>query len=562
MKAGMKDNEIPHSAEPTEQRPHRIPPQPAQLEKLPPCRANCPSGTDIRGWITTIAQREKLGLSDGEAYRLAWQKIVEVNPFPAVMGRVCPHPCEAGCNRADKDGAIAVNQLERFIGDWALEQGLQLQVPETDRKLESIGVIGAGPAGLSFAYQMVRRGYQVTVYERYPKAGGMLRYGIPVYRLPEDVLDAEIDRILELGVELHLNTRIGRDISPGELRERHKSLFLGIGAHKGRLLGVLGEAGPGVWTGTDYLSRVNQGEDIDLGARVAVVGGGDTAIDAARAARRSGAEVAVLDRRTREEMPAIDSEVEEAMQEGIRIEYLVSPVSIKRGEPELQTVTVRRMELGLPDESGRRRPVPIQGSDYDIPVDTVISAISQEPDWDNLTGLHPGDGGDRAQADAWGHVDEQVWAGGDVLTLGIASSAIARGRLAAEAVHARLRGLPSPELTRPDPIGTPAVKLDYYPPKARLTPSQLPPEQWLKTPNAEIHTGIQEEQFRAEVSRCLSCGQCFGCEHCWMYCAHTCFTRLEEVRSGAYFFVTLDQCQSCGKCVDVCPCGFLQVRSP
>jgi NADPH-dependent glutamate synthase beta subunit-like oxidoreductase len=513
MNAGMKDNEIPHSTEPTDPRPHKLPPQPAQLEKLPPCRANCPSGTDIRGWITTIAQREKLGLSDGEAYRLAWQKIVEVNPFPAVMGRVCPHPCEAGCNRADKDGAIAVNQLERFIGDWALEQGLQLRVSKTDRKLESIGVIGAGPAGLSFAYQMVRRGYGVTVYERYPKPGGMLRYGIPVYRLPEDVLDAEIDRILELGVELRLNTRIGRDISPGELRERHEILFLGIGAHKGRLLGVLGEAGPGVWTGTDYLSRVNQGEVIDLGARVAVVGGGDTAIDAARAARRSGAEVAVLYRRTREEMPAIDSEVEEAMQEGIRIEYLVSPVSIKRGESELQSVTVRRMELG-------------------------------------------------ARADAWGHVDEQVWAGGDVLNLGIASSAIARGRLAAEAVHARLRGLTSPELARPDPIGTPAVKLDYYPQQARLTPSQLPPEQWLKTPDAEIHTGIQEEQFQTEVARCLSCGQCFGCEHCWMYCAHTCFTRLEEVRSGAYFFVTLDQCQSCGKCVDICPCGFLQVRSP
>jgi NADPH-dependent glutamate synthase beta subunit-like oxidoreductase len=247
--------------------------QPEQLQQVPPCRANCPGGSDIRGWVTTIAQRKKLGLTDAEAYGLAWRRIVSVNPFPAVMGRICPHPCESGCNRIGKDEAVSVNQMERFIGDWALRAGLKLARLEADRKPESIGVVGAGPAGLSFAYQMARRGYPVTVYERYPKAGGMLRYGIPVYRLAEEVLDAEIQRILDLGVELELNTRIGRDISFERLESRHPIIFLGIGAHKGQLLGVPGEAGTGLWTGTEYLSRINQGEAVSLGRRVVVIGG-------------------------------------------------------------------------------------------------------------------------------------------------------------------------------------------------------------------------------------------------------------------------------------------------
>jgi formate dehydrogenase major subunit len=337
--------------------------QPKQLERLPPCKANCPSGADIRGWVTTIAQRKRIGLSDEEAYTAAWKKIVSVNPFPAVMGRICPHPCESGCNRLEKDGALAVNQLERFIGDWALERGLKHELLEPEPKPESIGVIGAGPAGLSFAYQMARRGYSTTVYERYPKPGGMLRYGIPVYRLPKEILDAEIQRIVDLGVELELDTRIGRDIAAGDLQGRHQALFLGIGAHKGLQLRVPGETGPGVWTGTDYLSRINQGEKIHLGERVVVIGGGDTAIDAARAARRGGSAVTLLYRRTRREMPAIDSEVEEALQEGIQLEYLAAPVEIFRGDHDLpRSLLVQRMKLGVPDASGRRRPIPIEGS--------------------------------------------------------------------------------------------------------------------------------------------------------------------------------------------------------
>jgi NADPH-dependent glutamate synthase beta subunit-like oxidoreductase len=228
--------------------------RPRQVEKVAPCIGNCPNCTDIRGWIATIAQREKTGLSEDEALERAWRMIADFNPFPAAMGRVCPHPCEANCNRSEKDGAVAVNAMERFLGDWAIERGLALGKLEEDVKPESIGIIGAGPGGLSCAYQLARRGYPVTVYEAFPAAGGMLRYGIPRYRLPRHVLDAEIQRILDLGVQLELDTAVGRDISLEELRSRHRAIFVGIGAHRGKTLGVPGEEGPGVWTGTENAS--------------------------------------------------------------------------------------------------------------------------------------------------------------------------------------------------------------------------------------------------------------------------------------------------------------------
>ncbi len=209
--------------------------RPLQQEKLPPCIHHCPSGTDIRGWISTVAQREKLGLSKEEALHKAWHMLVETNPFPAVLGRVCPHPCEDNCSRIAKDGAVSINAMERYIGDWALEQKLPFSRLEEAGKSESMGVIGSGPAGLSFAYQMARRGYPVTVYEALPKAGGMLTYRIRFYRLPENILNAEFERVLEPGVDLKLNAFQGKDLSIDEHRSRHKILFLSLRSHLGGL---------------------------------------------------------------------------------------------------------------------------------------------------------------------------------------------------------------------------------------------------------------------------------------------------------------------------------------
>jgi len=507
----------------------------------------------VRGWIAIVAQRQKLGLSDEEAYLGAWRHVTAVNPFPAVMGRVCPHPCQSNCSRADKDGAVEINALERFLGDWALAQGLPLpRIDEPHSRPESIGVIGSGPAGLSFAYQMARRGYPVTVYERESKAGGMLYHGIPQYRLPEAVLEAEIDRIRALGVEIRLDTALGSDVSVTSLRERHDVLFLGIGAGRGLSLGIPGEAGDGTWTGTDYLARVNKGEVVVLGERVIVVGGGNTAVDAARAARRSGAEVTMLYRRTRAEMPAIEAEVEDALAEGVHIEYLVAPVEVLRNGQGVQGVVVRRMELGAPDESGRRAPVPVAGSEYELAATAMIAAVSQQPDWDGLGAIAPGS--------TWAmgrEVAEGVWTGGDTLGLGTASGAIRHGRLAAEAVHARLQAMPAPEPERPSPLPNGAVKPDFYAPQAPVALPRRPAHTWRTDPEGELQGTIDEDAFLAEVGRCFSCGLCYGCEQCFMYCSAGGFTRLDEVAPGTYFALAMERCQRCGKCVDLCPCGFV-----
>jgi NADPH-dependent glutamate synthase beta subunit-like oxidoreductase/Pyruvate/2-oxoacid:ferredoxin oxidoreductase delta subunit len=531
--------------------------RPQAVEKLAPCIGNCPSGTDIRGWITTIAQREKTGLSEEEAFEKAWRTIVEYNPFPAVMGRVCPHPCEDTCNRKEKDGSVAVNCLERFIGDWALEKSLPLGKLEESPRPESIGVIGAGPAGLSCAYQLARRGYPVTVYEAFPEAGGMLRYGIPRYRLPYDVLDAEVKRILDLGVELKLNTAVGRDIPVEELRARHKAIFVGIGAHRGKKMGVPGEEGPGVLTGTEFLNRANSGERVDVGASVAVIGGGDTAIDAARVALRLGAKVTIVYRRTRTEMPAIESEVEQALEEKIEIVFLAAPVAVLRDGQKLRALRVQRMELGEPDSSGRRRPVPVVGSEYEIPVDTVIAAISQEPEAERVAAL----GAEKGwfKADEGGKVADGVWAGGDDLELGLATIAVYQGRRAADTIHAALRGLEPPRKDDRPKVPASRIKLDTYEAKPRAERAVLSPEERLADGNAEIDHGITKEQFLAEVGRCFSCGLCFDCEKCWMYCQTSCFAKLEEKRPGHYFRIKLELCDGCKKCAEECPCGFLEM---
>lgn len=528
--------------------------RPEQLEKLPPCAANCPIGTDIRGWIGFVAQRKKLGYSREEAYSRAWNHLVDFNPFPSTTGRVCPHPCQADCTRSDKDGAVAINAMERFLGDWAIDHDLDLPRLEVDSKPESVGVIGAGPAGLSFAYQMVRRGYRVTVYEESSEPGGMLRYGIPGYRLPKEILAAEIERIVALGVELQLNTIVGESIPVEELRARHDMVFLGIGAQHSRRLRIPGEDGPGCWSGTRYLRRFNRGETVDLGQRVAVIGGGNTAIDAARAARRSGADVTILYRRTRAEMPAIEDEVDEAIAEEVRFEFLVAPLRIERRDDAIRSIAVQRMRLGAPDSSGRRRPVPLEGSQIEIAVDSVIVAVAQKPDWRGLELFQPAESGIRA--DGCGQVEDGFWAGGDALLPGIAGMAIAHGRTAAENVHAGFRGLPPPH---PDPpsISTDRVKLDFYPDQAPTEPPALPLVEWLAQPDHEVHQTISEDAFLSEAARCFSCGLCFGCEHCWTYCNPGGYARLEEVSPGAYYSLAIDMCEGCRKCIEVCPCGYL-----
>lgn len=533
--------------------------RPRQVEKSAPCQGGCANCGDIRGWIGTVAQREKTGLSAEESYAQAWRIITDVNPFPATLGRICPHPCEDHCNRSELDEPLAINAMERFLGDFAINRGLPLDRCAEAGGGEWIGVVGAGPSGLSFAYQMARRGYRVTVYDAREKAGGMLRFGVPDYRLPQDVLDAEIQKILDLGVELHLGVEVGRDIGLEELRARHSSLYLGIGAQQGQALRIPGGEGPGVWTGTEYLARINRGEAVDTGAAVIVVGGGNTAIDAARCARRGGAEVTILYRRSREEMPAIAHEIDDALEEGIELLLLSTPAAIRRDQDgAIAAVCVQRMELGEPDASGRRSPVPVAGSEYEIRADAVIMAVSQVPVLQGLEALdHQGNW---LVADAAGAVGENVLAGGDALGLGIAGNAIVQGRRAAEALHERLQAGADEKATghaRMEIHGE-RIRFASKPGSAAVRTPMLPAAQRVQLGMTEVAGTVSEEEFLAEVQRCFSCGSCFGCEQCFMYCTSGCFTRLEEPQPGMYFSLNLDACKECGKCIEVCPCGFLE----
>ena len=541
----------------------KSPLRPQQVFKVPPCIDHCPNNNDIRSWVTLISLREKYGMSEEDAMKTAWEKLTERNPFPSTMGRVCPHPCEGNCNREAKDGGVAINALESFIGDWGIEKNLPLpKVEGEDKKEESIGVLGAGPGGLSFAYQLARRGYPVTVYEQFSNAGGMLYYGIPFYRLPENVLEKEIQKILDVGIELKLDTKVGKDISIDELKQKHKMLFLGVGAHKGKKLGCPGEEGSGVWAGTDYLNLVNKGEKVNVGKSSVIIGGGDTAIDAARMAKRAGADVTILYRRTRTEMPAIDSEVEDAYKEDIKIDFLVAPVEVKRNDDNsVKAIVVRKMELGEPDSSGRRRPVPIDGSDYEIEVDSIIPAISQEADWDPIPELKPKTRW--LEPDKTGKIEDNVWAGGDVIDLGLAIDAIAQGRKAAEAVHAFLRDKEIPRKPDHPMIKKDRIMLDFYDAKPKVERGHRPVEEWLSKPNDEIFQNLTKEQFLEETTRCFSCGNCFGCERCWMYCTPSCFSKMpvNEITEGEgnFYKVKLDVCDGCKKCGDECPCGFLDM---
>lgn len=530
--------------------------RPVQVEKAAPCQADCASGGDVRGWIGAVSQRHRNGLTNEEAYTEAWRILTDANPFPGVLGRVCPHPCELGCNRSDKDGAVSINALERFLGDWAIDQRLKFERLDNADHPESVGVIGAGPSGLSFAYQMARRGYRVVVYEKNSHPGGMLRYGVPDYRLPPAVLDAEIDRILDLGVELQTGVAVGSDVTIGELHERHDILYVGIGAQAGRLLGLPNEEGAGVFTGIDYLERVNRGESIEVGSRVVVIGGGNTAVDAARTARRAGADVTIVYRRTRAEMPAVESEIDEALEEGVAIEYLASPVRMLRHNGALQHLVAQRMTLGEPDADGRRRPLPIPMSEFTIAADTIIAAVSQQPDRQTLEHLGIRDA--RPAVSEVGELAPGFWAGGDVLGADIAGTAIHQGRDAASTLHARLRGLPLPPVDERRRIGPDEITLDFKDASPAAVGAHRTVAEALSEPTAEVVATLTEEQFLAEVERCFSCGLCMGCEACWMYCTVGSFTGIDASAPGSYFLLDLAACEECGKCIEVCPSGYLE----
>lgn len=338
-----------------------------------PCKASCPAHISIGGFIAAISQGKYL-----EGLKLIKREM----PFPAICGRVCPHPCEMNCNRAGIDKPVAIEGLKRFLADADLFSDISYTPEKKDEKSQKVVIVGAGPAGLTAAYYLAIEGYPVTVFERLPVAGGMMAVGIPEFRLPRRVLQAEVDKIKELGVEIRLNVEIGKDVTFEALKKDYDAVFIAIGCHHPIKIDVEGEDElKGVIDGITFLRDIHLGRPTLLKEKAVVIGGGNTAVDSARVAKRLGfQEVSILYRRTREEMPAISYEVDEAIEEGIQIEFLTSPTKIMGKDGEVCALECMRMKLGEPDESGRRKPIPIERSEFEVKTDVVITAIGQQPE--------------------------------------------------------------------------------------------------------------------------------------------------------------------------------------
>lgn len=532
---------------------------PVYVQRTPPCTNGCPAGEDIRGYNNILRGLRKYEDPLAEAWRL----ITEVNPFPAIMGRACPAPCQDSCYRNNVDDTVGINAIERVIGDYAIEKGLAFEKPEkpTGKK---IAVVGSGVAGLSCAYQLARRGHRVVVFEGHEELGGMMRYGLPSYRLSREVIDAEIRRILDLGVEVKTRTRVGTDVSFESLRKEYDAVFLGLGAHSGSKLDIQGKDAKGVQDGVDYLTRINQGEAGEDAIRpgekvlVLVIGGGNTAIDVARVSLRQGAEVTVVYRRTQKEMPAIAHEVEAAKAEGVKFEFLAAPKEIVHKDGKVIALRCYRMELGQPDKSGRRQPVPVPNSDYDIPAQRVIYAIGQNPDLRGLDAVNTGK--------PWLEVDphfqvkgmEGVFTGGDTLGLGLLTTAIGHGRKAAEAIHTYVLGLPLPKPARSEIVDYKRQFSVHFLPKPRNKPPEARVENIIGNYD-EIVPAITREQSKKEAERCMSCGLCFECDNCMIYCPQEAITKDKKKPIGQVMFTIYEKCVGCHICAEVCPCGYIDM---
>ena len=544
----------------------KTPLRPYGNPQTPPCQTACPMGNDVRRALTFVAQSETYDRSYEEAMEQAFYIFTDTNPMPSVLGRVCPHPCEGECNRGKKDGSVNINQFERTLGDYGLEKGLKLTKLTDEASGKKIAVIGAGPAGISCAYQLTRRGHAVTVFEAYSHPGGMIRYGIPPYRLPREVIDAEVGRVAELGVEFKYNTIIGKDILLEDLQNDFDAVYIGMGCHKGRMLGAPGEDATNIFTGAEFLNRINSGETIDVGDDVVVVGGGDSAIDAARVCKRLGANTTIVYRRTKKEMPAIEEEIHEAELEGIGFEFLSVPIEAVKDDNNVATKLIcQRMELGEPDASGRRRPVPIDGDTYERSTSTLISAISQAPDF-------VGDLDKVGSPKTWLRLDkttyrstdlEGVYGGGDAFNLGLVTIAVGQGHTAAKVIDADLRGEEFKPECKPDKF--PKVKLEWYKPADRNEKEMLPLDARfaadVDSMTLEICKGITFDQTVDEAKRCFSCGMCMDCDNCWMYCQDQAVDKAPKNEPiGKHYLYKHELCTGCEKCAEECPCGYLDMR--
>jgi NADPH-dependent glutamate synthase beta subunit-like oxidoreductase len=605
---------------------------PTYIQSTPPCQGSCPSGEDIRGYLNIVRGVEKppAGMPWQE---YAFRRLTEANPFPSVMGRVCPAPCESGCNRNQVEDFVGINSVEHFLGEYAIANNLAFKKPDFSSG-KKVAVIGGGPAGLSTAYQLALRGHAVTLFDERAELGGMMRYGIPGFRTPRQVLDAEIQRILDLGVVARTNCRIGTDITMEQIRADFDAVFLGLGAQSGRGLPVDGADAPNCVTATSFLKAFNDGRLRHVGKRVVVVGGGDTSIDVATVARRlghidqihesdrpehaiaghvahdvavvsakQGADVTLTSIFAVDKMQASRHEVEHALSEGIAIRGGLAPVGVVRG-PDGRATALRVIRCEAKIVGGKLEIKNIEGTEEDLPADLIVSAIGQAVDFTGLEEFNNGKGA--VPADKNYQVQPGVFAGGDIIRPHLLTTAIGHGAIAAEGIDRFLqgealekrpkidvhvfdlqrkmieKGLSFSEVHEPihgtDKSNVAIHNFDNrsdryvishkelflghfaYTPRNQRTIVSLTAEEALGNFDERLQA-LVEAQAQAEAKRCMSCGQCFECDNCVVYCPQTAVFKVPKSKSttGRYVDTDYSKCIGCHICQDVCPTGYIQM---
>ena len=516
--------------------------RPVYVDRLPPCNAQCPAGEDIQGWLYHAESGD---------YEAAWRHLTRDNPFPAIMGRVCYHSCEGVCNRGRMDAAVGINSVERFLGDEALRRGWRF-VPPAQESGKHVLVVGAGPSGMSAAYHLRRMGHRVTVKEAGPMAGGMMRFGIPKYRLPRDVLDAEMRQIEAMGVTLELGAKVER-IDDAMQAGGFDAAFLAVGAHIAKRAYIPAKDSSRILDAVSVL-RSMEGEDRPkLGRRVVVYGGGNTAIDVARTAKRLGAtEAIIVYRRTRERMPARDMELEEALQEGVMVKWL-STIKQAGADTDAGTLTIEKMRL---DDKGNPQPT---GEFETLESDSLVLALGQDVDLsllDGVPGLEVKDG--VVQVDPatmmTGHAG--LFAGGDMVPAERnVTVAVGHGKKAARHIDAWLHGTRSAAAPKHAPATFEHLNPWYYSDAPKTVRPQL--ELARRTSSFdEVQGGLTEANALFEARRCLSCGNCFECDNCYGVCPDNAVVKLGP---GKRFQFNYDYCKGCGMCVAECPCGAIEM---
>lgn len=534
---------------------------PVYVERTPPCTGSCPAGEDIRGVQNILRGVEKTP----DKWVAAFKRITDRNPFPAIMGRVCPAPCEGGCNRGKLDESVAINSVEHAVGEYALKNKLKLEGPGPSTG-KRVAVIGSGPAGLSCAYQLRRKGHAVTIYESLAKLGGMIRYGIMGYRVSRDVLDAEIQRIVDLGVEVKTGVSVGRDVTLDDLSKQYDAVFIGIGAQKGRNLPVPGSEGtPFSSNAIQFLADFERDAmTMRRGENVVIVGDGDVAMDTARLALRLGSKATILSAVARTDMACKGYEFEEAEHDGTQFQYQVSVTEVLRDGDKVKGVRCVKMEKKAKGEEGWNSPIPflrykaVPGTQFEIPCDMLVASIGQGTDtkgFEKATGGTP-----YLKVDSSYKVPgfSNVYGGGDIIKIDLITTAVGHGRKAAQAIDLQLHGRPPAPAVREEIIGLDRLNTWYFPKSAQAKRTHAR-NGAVKGVFAEVLQPLSDKAAASESERCMSCGLCFSCRQCMLYCPQEAIRMYKDNPVGQTMFTAYERCVGCHICAETCPTGYIEM---